>query len=344
MSPEQLNGQPVDARTDVFSLGIVFYLLLTGKLPFEGASTAETMMKILLEPPPALSRFGSVNPPELQPIVDKALAKEKEGRYQGCAEMASDLLRLRNAARPSNLPPTRILLQPPSKQFGWTASTVVMLLAATLIGVAVYRNLRIRSTAAAVTSSAPIGSHSASSDGPPLVPVPIVTLPSHQTPSRPPPASTPPLSRSRSKPLSAGTSTAGESPLGAKLDTKPENAEQLTHPLSAPSPPSITGGNDRFQVMCDCGGNRYHNGVMTVSSGIIRYELLEAADSQLSFVVSASEIKNIRLPSGEKHAKFGIELNNGLYYKLSAVDSHDRLISADPIIEAIQQAIPELRR
>ena len=83
---------------------------------------------------------------------------------------------------------------------------------------------------------------------------------------------------------------------------------------------------------------------MTVSSGIIRYELLEAADSQLSFVVSASEIKNIRLPSGEKHAKFGIELNNGLYYKLSAVDSHDRLISADPIIEAIQQAIPELRR
>jgi serine/threonine protein kinase len=298
MSPEQLNGQPVDARTDVFSLGIVFYLLLTGKLPFEGASTAETMMKILLEPPPALSRFGSVNPPELQPIVDKALAKEKEGRYQGCAEMASDLLRLRNAARPSNLPPTRILLQPPSKQFVWTASTVVMLLAATLIGVAVYRNLRIRSTAAAVTSSAPIGSHSASSDGPPLVPVPIVTLPSHQTPSRPPPASTPPLSRSRSKPLSAGTSTAGESPLGAKLDTKPENAEQLTHPLSAPSPPSITGGNDRFQVMCDCGGNRYHNGVMTVSSGIIRYELLEAADSQLSFVVSASEIKNIRLPSG----------------------------------------------
>ena len=55
MSPEQLNGQPVDARTDIFSLGIVFYVLLTGKLPFEGASTAETMMKILLEPPPRLS-------------------------------------------------------------------------------------------------------------------------------------------------------------------------------------------------------------------------------------------------------------------------------------------------
>jgi serine/threonine protein kinase len=95
MSPEQLNGQPVDARTDIFSLGIVFYVLLTGKLPFEGASTAETMLKILTEPPPRLSQFGDVNPPELQPIVDRALAKKKEGRYQTCAGMAEALAKLR---------------------------------------------------------------------------------------------------------------------------------------------------------------------------------------------------------------------------------------------------------
>ena len=91
MSPEQLNGHPVDARTDIFSLGIVFYVLLTGKLPFEGASTAETMMKILMEPPPRLDLVGEIRPAELQPILDKALGKKKEERYQNCGEMADTL-------------------------------------------------------------------------------------------------------------------------------------------------------------------------------------------------------------------------------------------------------------
>ena len=95
MSPEQLNGQPVDARTDIFSLGIVFYLLLAGKLPFEGGNTAETMMKILLEPPPRLAQFGDIHPPELQPVIDKALAKKKEERYQACSEISKDFSQFR---------------------------------------------------------------------------------------------------------------------------------------------------------------------------------------------------------------------------------------------------------
>jgi len=94
MSPEQLNGEPVDARTDIFALGIVFYLLLTGKPPFEGSSAAETINKILLEPPPRLEHYRNVNQPELQPVLDKALAKEKEARYQSCAELSQDLSRL----------------------------------------------------------------------------------------------------------------------------------------------------------------------------------------------------------------------------------------------------------
>jgi serine/threonine-protein kinase len=77
MSPEQLNGQPVDARTDIFSLGTVFYLLLTGKLPFEGGNTAETMMEILLEPPAPLARHGDIHPPELQPIIDRHSQKRR---------------------------------------------------------------------------------------------------------------------------------------------------------------------------------------------------------------------------------------------------------------------------
>ncbi len=95
MSPEQLNGQAVDGRTDIFSLGIVFHLLLTGKLPFEGASTAQTIMKILLEPPPRLEQVGDIDPPELQPIMDRALAKKPQDRYQTCAEFSEHLTRSR---------------------------------------------------------------------------------------------------------------------------------------------------------------------------------------------------------------------------------------------------------
>ncbi len=95
MSPEQLNGEPADARTDIFSVGIVFYLLLTGKAPFEGVSTAETITKILLAQPARLEQFSSVSQPELQPILDRALAKRKEERYQTCSEMHDALSRLR---------------------------------------------------------------------------------------------------------------------------------------------------------------------------------------------------------------------------------------------------------
>ena len=94
LAPEQLNGEGIDRRTDIFSLGVVLYQLLRGKLPFEGASTAETIRKILLEPPPPLPE-GDVNPAELQPIIEKALAKKKEERFQSCSELAEALARLR---------------------------------------------------------------------------------------------------------------------------------------------------------------------------------------------------------------------------------------------------------
>jgi serine/threonine protein kinase/TPR repeat protein len=95
MSPEQLNGEPADGRTDIFSVGIVLYLLLTGKSPFEGISTAETITKVLFQQPARLEQLSNVNQPELQPILDKALAKRKEERYQACSEMYDALSRVR---------------------------------------------------------------------------------------------------------------------------------------------------------------------------------------------------------------------------------------------------------
>jgi eukaryotic-like serine/threonine-protein kinase len=91
MSPEQVNGQPSDGRTDLFSTGVVLYQLVTNRLPFQGQSTTNTLLKITMEPPPPLKDFVPVYPPELEAIVLRALTKDRERRYQSADEMAFDL-------------------------------------------------------------------------------------------------------------------------------------------------------------------------------------------------------------------------------------------------------------
>ena len=95
MSPEQLNGNvEVDLRTDVYSTGVVLFQLLTGALPFQGNDTGSTLMKIVHEPPPLLSKFMKLYPPELETISQKALAKDREQRYPSAEDLAFDLARL----------------------------------------------------------------------------------------------------------------------------------------------------------------------------------------------------------------------------------------------------------
>src|SRR5439155_17603751 len=77
MSPEQVSAQPLDHRTDIFSLGSMLYEMVTGTRPFRGASRAETMHAILHQPRPPMDR----EPPELHDILDKALAKDRKERY-----------------------------------------------------------------------------------------------------------------------------------------------------------------------------------------------------------------------------------------------------------------------
>jgi len=107
MSPEQVRSEEVDHRSDIFSVGVVLYELLSGRLPFKGEHAAALVYSITNDDPIPLSRSSRGIPPDLDRVMERALAKGREARYQTIDEFADDLRRVGQGLRPASRPATR---------------------------------------------------------------------------------------------------------------------------------------------------------------------------------------------------------------------------------------------
>src|SRR5712664_1103562 len=127
MSPEQALGQDLDARTDLFSLGIVLHEMATGTLPFQGPTTAAISNAIINQPPPPPSHFKRGLSPKLEEIISKALEKSRDLRCQSAAEVSADLKRLRRELESGTTTGTAVVPQRPvrSRRAVWTVAAIL---------------------------------------------------------------------------------------------------------------------------------------------------------------------------------------------------------------------------
>jgi eukaryotic-like serine/threonine-protein kinase len=143
MSPEQVRAKELDARSDLFSFGAVLYEMATGKMPFDGASSGEICGAILHQKPSPVSQLNPQTPLDFEVIIDKALEKNHDLRYQHAAEMRTDLQRLKrdSESRHISAPSSGMVAEAPAIRVGraWKIAIPVLLVVLLAAGGLYYR-------------------------------------------------------------------------------------------------------------------------------------------------------------------------------------------------------------
>ena len=138
MAPEQLEGKPADARTDIFAFGALLYEMLTGRRAFEGTSQASLISAILSSDPPPIAVLQPLSPPALDRVVKKCLAKDPDERWQSAHDLTSELKWIAESGLQTAVAAPGVDAQVRSRArtqtYGWIAAAVFLLTTLALAG------------------------------------------------------------------------------------------------------------------------------------------------------------------------------------------------------------------